>query len=58
MQRRRDHTAGKYSEAIFKGLDFVIAECAKRGLRLMLTLTNYWTHFGGMPQYIKCAAGA
>ena len=35
------------------GLDFVVAEAAKRGLKLILALTNYWTPFGGMPQYVR-----
>ena len=27
---------------MFRGLDFVLAEAAKRGLRLILVLLNYW----------------
>lgn len=36
-----------------QALDWVIAECAKRDLLLVLCLTNYWTAYGGMPQYVK-----
>ncbi len=34
-------------------LDRVIARAADRGLRLILTLTNNWKDFGGMPQYVQ-----
>lgn len=33
---------GEFSEKVFRGLDFVLAEAAKRGLRLILVLLNYW----------------
>lgn len=46
-------SAGQFEERIFVGLDFVVAEAAKRGLKLILALTNYWTPFGGMPQYVR-----
>ena len=42
---------GQYDENTFRGLDWSIAEAAKRGLRLLLTLANYWEHFGGVDQY-------
>eukprot|EP00891_Asterochloris_glomerata_P001789 jgi/Astpho2/1789/e_gw1.00037.6.1_t len=45
--------AGVFSEKVFKGLDYVIAEAGKRNLRLILALSNYWHHFGGMPQYVR-----
>ncbi|MGN0594393.1 MAG: CIA30 family protein, partial [Hominimerdicola sp.] len=32
-------------------LDYVIAEAEKRGLKLIITFTNYWEAFGGMDQY-------
>lgn len=34
-------------------LDGAIALAGARGLRLILTLTNNWPDFGGMPQYVK-----
>jgi len=46
---------GKYDENVFKALDWVVAESAKRGLKLMMTLTNFWEDFGGFPQYVRCA---
>ncbi len=38
------------------GLDWLVAECCKRGLRLLLVLTNYWPDYGGMQQYVRYAA--
>lgn len=44
---------GQFDEKVFSGLDFVLAEAGRRGLKLILALTNYWTPFGGMAQYVK-----
>ncbi|KIZ00565.1 Mannan endo-1,4-beta-mannosidase 1 [Monoraphidium neglectum] len=48
---------GVYDENVFRGLDWVIAQCAARGLRLMLTLSNFWEDFGGFPQYVRWSRG-
>ncbi|CAI0556331.1 unnamed protein product [Linum tenue] len=48
-------TPGLYSEAVFQGLDFVISEAKKRGIRLILTLTNNYKDFGGRQQYVAWA---
>jgi mannan endo-1,4-beta-mannosidase len=50
--------AGKYSETGLLGLDTTIAEAKKRGIRLILTLTNYWKDFGGLPQYATWAGAS
>lgn len=34
-------------------LDFAIAEAGRRGLELVLPLTNNWSNFGGMDQYVR-----
>lgn len=34
-------------------LDRAIAKAGARDLRLILTLTNHWKDFGGMPQYVE-----
>lgn len=34
-------------------LDRAIAQAGARGFRLVLTLTNNWKDFGGMPQYVQ-----
>ncbi|MEZ9577958.1 MULTISPECIES: cellulase family glycosylhydrolase [unclassified Vibrio] len=39
-------------------LDFTIAEAKKRGIRVVIALTNNWGDFGGMPQYVKWFDGA
>ena len=45
--------AGVFDEKVFGGLDWVLTEAGKRGLRVMLTLVNYWSAYGGMAQYVK-----
>ena len=49
-------SAGEFDERVFQGLDWVIAEAGKRRLRVMLTLVNYWSAYGGMPQYVRLIA--
>ena len=34
-------------------LDRAIAQAGERGIRLILTLTNNWPDFGGMPRYVE-----
>jgi len=38
-------------------LDYVIAKAKADGVRLVLPLTNNWSNFGGMDQYVKWAGG-
>ncbi|WIA41585.1 hypothetical protein OEZ86_008948 [Tetradesmus obliquus] len=45
--------AGQYSDQVLAGLDWLLVEAGQRGLQLMMTLTNFWAEFGGMPQYVK-----
>lgn len=33
-----------YNEQAFRGMDMVIAEAAKHGLRLVIALTNNWAY--------------
>ncbi|TVU28643.1 hypothetical protein EJB05_20168 [Eragrostis curvula] len=46
---------GVYSEEVFMGLDFVIAEAKKRGVYLILSLVNNWDGYGGKKQYMQWA---
>ncbi|PIA35283.1 hypothetical protein AQUCO_03600154v1 [Aquilegia coerulea] len=46
---------GRFDEHTFKGLDRVIAEARKHGIRLMLSLVNNLQPFGGKTQYVKWA---
>ncbi|QQR89454.1 MAG: cellulase family glycosylhydrolase [Myxococcales bacterium] len=43
---------GIYSEAGFRGLDHVIAMAERYGLHLILSVSNYWTAYGGVDQYL------
>ncbi len=38
-------------------LDYVVAQAGARGLKLVLPLTNNWSDFGGMDQYVRWAGG-
>ena len=44
---------GSYSEAAFKGLDYVIAQAGDRGLRLVLALTSNWGDIGSVDEYVQ-----
>lgn len=44
---------GVYQESAFKAMDWVIAEAAKRDIRLIITLVNNWDAYGGMNQYVQ-----
>ncbi|KAK7337612.1 hypothetical protein VNO77_18195 [Canavalia gladiata] len=46
---------GSYDERVFRGLDFVISEARKYGVRLILSLVNNWKDFGGKNQYVQWA---
>lgn len=39
----------------WKGLDFVIAEAKKNGIKVMLSLVNNYDNFGGKKQYVEWA---
>ncbi|PON95166.1 1,4-alpha-glucan-branching enzyme [Trema orientale] len=49
---------GVYNEAVFQGLDFVISEARKYGVKLILSLSNNYQDYGGKPQYAKWARSA
>ena len=40
-----------YDEKVLVGLDFVLNEASKRGIRAVLVLANYWAMYGGIDQY-------
>ncbi|TQD81945.1 hypothetical protein C1H46_032492 [Malus baccata] len=46
---------GSYDEKTFQGLDFVIAEAKKNGIKVMLSLVNNYDDFGGKKQYVEWA---
>ncbi|CAL8463261.1 g2795 [Coccomyxa elongata] len=42
---------GVYDDKVLVGLDFVINEASKRGIRVVLVFANYWAMYGGIDQY-------
>lgn len=48
---------GSYNENIFKGLDFVLSEARKNGIKVILSLVNNYDTFGGKKQYVEWARG-
>ncbi|WP_299550580.1 beta-galactosidase [Seonamhaeicola sp.] len=46
---------GVYNEDVWKGLDFLLSEMAKRNMKAVMVLGNFWTWSGGFPQYLKWA---
>jgi mannan endo-1,4-beta-mannosidase len=50
--------AGVYNETAFRALDYVLHKADLAGIRLLVALVNYWSDYGGMPQYVQwCAPG-
>ncbi|KAJ9147055.1 hypothetical protein P3X46_029259 [Hevea brasiliensis] len=49
------YSPGSYNEQMFKGLDFVIAEARRYGIKLTLSLANNYDSFGGKKQYVNWA---
>nr|CAD1836937.1 unnamed protein product [Ananas comosus var. bracteatus] len=49
---------GVYNERVFQGLDFVISEARRYGVRLILSLVNSFKDFGGKAQYVEWAKNA
>jgi mannan endo-1,4-beta-mannosidase len=39
-------------------LDYVVARAGQEGVKLVIPLTNNWTDFGGMDQYVRWAGGS
>ncbi|XAR73846.1 Mannan endo-1,4-beta-mannosidase [Bertholletia excelsa] len=53
--RPLQYSPGSYNEQMFKGLDFVIAEARRYGIKLVLSLVNNYDSFGGKKQYVNWA---
>ncbi len=47
-----------YDEALLEGLDFCLAEMAKRDMRGIPFLSNYWQWSGGFAQYVRWVTGS
>jgi mannan endo-1,4-beta-mannosidase len=48
-------TAGVYDEALLRGLDTLLAEMARRDMKAVIYLNNFWDWSGGMPAYLNWA---
>jgi mannan endo-1,4-beta-mannosidase len=46
-----------YDEALLAGLDYCLAEMAKRNMRGILFLSNYWQWSGSFAQYVRWITG-
>jgi len=44
-------------ETLWQGLDFLLAEMAKRDMKAVLYLNNFWQWSGGMSQYVAWFSG-
>ncbi|EEH56784.1 glycoside hydrolase family 5 protein, partial [Micromonas pusilla CCMP1545] len=49
---------GQYNERFLVALDGLIVESARRDIRLLLCLTNYWEDYGGAIAYVNWAHAA
>ncbi|MBB6095133.1 mannan endo-1,4-beta-mannosidase [Povalibacter uvarum] len=48
---------GKYDEQLLAGLDFFLAEMAKRDMKAVIYVNNFWQWSGGMSQYVSWFTG-
>lgn len=44
---------GIYNEDVFGGLDFLLTEMAKRDMKAVMVMSNFWTWSGGFPQFLE-----
>jgi len=57
ISRGITRTPQDWDEDLLCGLDFCLAEMAKRDMRAVLFLSNYWQWSGGFAQYVRWATG-
>ncbi|PNH11553.1 Mannan endo-1,4-beta-mannosidase 8, partial [Tetrabaena socialis] len=48
---------GEFNEHVLRGLDWLLVEAGRRGIRLLLALTNFWPDYGGMAAYVRWRYG-
>ena len=48
---------GEYDEQLLQGIDFLLDEMAKRDMKAVLYLNNFWQWSGGMSQYVEWFTG-
>ena len=44
---------GKYNDQLLEGLDYLLVEMAKRDMKAVICLNNFWMWSGGFPQYVS-----
>jgi mannan endo-1,4-beta-mannosidase len=49
--------SGTYNERLLEGLDLLLVEMARREMKAVLVLNNYWQWSGGMAQYLNWSTG-
>ncbi|KAA8537593.1 hypothetical protein F0562_027201 [Nyssa sinensis] len=49
------YSPGSYNEQMFQGLDFVISEARKYGIKLILSFVDNYENLGGKKQYVDWA---
>jgi hexosaminidase len=49
---------GEYDPVVLDGLDFLLAELARRDMQAVMVLNNFWQWSGGMAQYVAWAEGS
>lgn len=53
--RPLQYSPGSYNEQMFQGLDFVVSEAKRYGIKLVLSFANNYDQFGGKKQYVSWA---
>ncbi|MEP6907662.1 MAG: mannanase [Pseudoxanthomonas sp.] len=48
---------GKFDESLLQGLDYLLSEMARRDMKAVLYLNNFWQWSGGMSQYVSWVTG-
>jgi len=55
VQPAMQEAPGVYNQEVLEGLDFLLQEMAKRNMKAVMCLTNFWHWSGGMAQYVAWA---
>jgi len=46
---------GVYNESVLMGLDYVLNKCQQLDIKVVITLVNNWSEYGGIPAYVGWA---
>ncbi len=49
---------GEYNETVFDGLDYLLDQLGRRGMRAVVMLGNFWHWSGGFAQYVSWLDGS